>query len=120
MVSNGLNINWHAVAAIGQLIAAIGIVASVVYLARQVRHAVRSTKADFLERFGQHFDEVYGKDFKTLRRLGFSNDDGERITLTDRGTYWLHALEDVLSIEYISRLWGTSKQQPWPHGVPLA
>ena len=25
--------------------------------------------------------------------------DGERITLTDRGTYRLHALEDVLSIE---------------------
>ena len=37
------------------------------------------------------FDEVYGKDFKMLQRLGFSNDDGERITLTDRGTNWLHA-----------------------------
>ena len=83
-------------------------------------YETRFRKADFLDRFGQHFDQIYGKDFRTLRRLGFSHDDGERITLTDRGTYWLHALEDILSIEYISRLWGTSKQQPWPQEVPLA
>jgi len=82
-------------------------------------YETRFRKADFLERFARHFDQVYGKDFKTLRRLGFSTDDGEQITLTDRGTYWLHALEDVLSIEYISRLWGASKQHPWPQEVPL-
>lgn len=83
-------------------------------------YETRFCKTDFFERFGQHFDQVYGKDFKTLRHLGFAKDDGERITLTDRGTFWLHALEDVLSIEYISRLWGTSKQHPWPQEVPLA
>ena len=54
-----------------------------------------------------------------LGRFGFSKDDGQRIVLTDRGTYWLHALEDLLSIEYISRLWGTSKQDPWPEKVIL-
>jgi len=37
----------------------------------------------------------------------------------DRGTYWLHALEDVFSIEYVSRLWGTSKEEPWPEKVLL-
>lgn len=76
-------------------------------------------KRDFLRRFGQGFDRVYGKYFKPLGLLGFSKDDGERIVLTDRGTYWLHALEDVFSIEYISRLWGTSKQEPWPQKVLL-
>ena len=77
-------------------------------------YETRFEKADFLRRFGQSFDRVYGKYFKALGLLGFSEDDGERIVLTDRGTYWLHALEDVFSIEYISRLWGTSKQEPWP------
>lgn len=51
MASEGLNINWEAVAAIAQVIAAVAVVASVWYLALQVQHAVRSTKADFLERF---------------------------------------------------------------------
>lgn len=82
-------------------------------------YETRFEKADFLRRFGQNFDRVYGKFFKALGLLGFSEDDGQRIVLTDRGTYWLHALEDVLSIEYISRLWGTSKQEPWPQKVLL-
>jgi hypothetical protein len=51
MASGGLNINWNAVAAIAQVMAALGIIASVVYLACQVQQAVRSAKADFLERF---------------------------------------------------------------------
>jgi oxygen-independent coproporphyrinogen-3 oxidase len=82
-------------------------------------YETRFEKADFLSRFGQKFDRVYGKYFRALGLLGFSKDDGNRIVLTDRGTYWLHALEDVLSLEYISRLWGTSNQEPWPQRVPL-
>lgn len=60
-----------------------------------------------------------GNYFKAWQLLGFSRDDGQRITLTDRGAYWLHALEDIFSIEYVSRLWGTSKQERWPQKVLL-
>jgi len=82
-------------------------------------YETRFEKAGFQSRFGRSFDSVYGKYFKALGLLGFSEDDGQRITLTDRGAYWLHALEDVFSIEYVSRLWGTSKQEPWPQKVLL-
>ena len=43
----------------------------------------------------------------------------DKITLTDKGSYWLHAFEDLFSIDYISKLWGTSKQEPWPEKVNL-
>lgn len=76
-------------------------------------------KKDFQRRFEKDFDGIVGKYFKPLRFLGFLKDDGEKIVLTDKGSYWLHALEDVFSIEYISRLWGTSKQEPWPERVSL-
>jgi oxygen-independent coproporphyrinogen-3 oxidase len=56
---------------------------------------------------------------KPLARLGLLQDDGARIVLSDAGTYWLHALEDLFSIEYIGRLWGTSKAVPWPERVVL-
>lgn len=82
-------------------------------------YETRIEKAQFLRRFGQDFDEVYGKYFKILGLLGFSEDDGDRIVLTDRGAYWLHALEDVLSLEYVGRLWGTSKEEPWPKKMLL-
>jgi coproporphyrinogen III oxidase-like Fe-S oxidoreductase len=82
-------------------------------------YETRFEKAGFGRRFGKSFDSVYGKYFKALRLFGFSQDDGKRVALTDKGTYWLHALEDALSIEYISKLWGTSRQDPWPQRVLL-
>jgi oxygen-independent coproporphyrinogen-3 oxidase len=76
-------------------------------------------KSDFQRRFGQCFDSIYGRYFKPLELLRFLRDEGERIVLTDKGTYWLHALEDVFSLAYIGTLWGISGQKPWPEKVVL-
>ncbi len=82
-------------------------------------YETRFRKMDFEKRFGRNFDSVYGKYLKSLALSGFLKDDGEQIVLSDRGTYWLHAFEDLFSIDYISTLWGTSKQEPWPDKVVL-
>ena len=82
-------------------------------------YETRFKKADFKKRFGKDFDRVYGKYLKPLALPGFLKDDGDEIVLSDRGTYWLHAFEDLFSIDYISTLWGTSKQEPWPRKVVL-
>ena len=82
-------------------------------------YETRFEKSDFKKRFGNDFDRVYGKYVKPLALLGFLKDDGERVVLSDKGTYWLHALEDLFSIAYISKLWGTSKQEPWPWKLVL-
>lgn len=82
-------------------------------------YETRFEKKDFHERFGKDFNRVYGKYLKLLAHLGFLKDDGEQIVLSDKGTYWLHAFEDFFSIDYISKLWGTSKQEPWPKKVIL-
>jgi coproporphyrinogen III oxidase-like Fe-S oxidoreductase len=76
-------------------------------------------KNDFKQRFQEDFDRVYGKYMKPLALFGFLRDDPERVVLSDKGIYWLHALEDLFSIEYISKLWGTSKEDPWPESVVL-
>jgi coproporphyrinogen III oxidase-like Fe-S oxidoreductase len=82
-------------------------------------YGTRFEKSDFKKRFGKDFDEVYGKYMKPLALLGFLKDDGEEIVLSDRGAYWLHVLEDLFSIEYVSKLWGTSQHEPWPKRVVL-
>jgi oxygen-independent coproporphyrinogen-3 oxidase len=76
-------------------------------------------KKDFKERFGKDFNKIYGRYVKLLSFLGFLDDEQGRIILSDRGTYWLHVLEDLFSIDYISKLWGESKQNPWPAEVIL-
>lgn len=76
-------------------------------------------KADYRERFGQDLDRAYGRHLKLLMLLGFLRDDGERIVLSDRGTFWLHACEDLFSIDYVSKLWGASRRDRWPGKVTL-
>jgi oxygen-independent coproporphyrinogen-3 oxidase len=83
-------------------------------------YETRFRRSDFRRRFGKEFDRVYGKYVRLLSPLGFlKKDDGDEIVLSDTGTYWLHVLQDLFSIEYISQLWGTSKQEPWPEKVVL-
>ncbi len=76
-------------------------------------------KSDFFNRFDRAFDEKYGKQMKILNRLGYLNNGEDNIKLTDKGTYWIHAFEDYFSINYINKLWGTSKFDPWPNKIVL-
>jgi coproporphyrinogen III oxidase-like Fe-S oxidoreductase len=82
-------------------------------------YETRFTKRDFERRFGRPFDAEYGRYFKPLSWLGLVQENGDEIVLSDEGTYWLHVLEDLFSIDYVGKLWGTSKQDPWPERVAL-
>ncbi|MBU4450624.1 MAG: radical SAM protein, partial [Actinobacteria bacterium] len=83
-------------------------------------YETRFKRSDFEKRFGKYFDEIYGKYIKLFFLSGLiKKDDGNEIILSDRGTFWLHAFEDLFSIDYINKLWGTSKQNPWPEKVAL-
>ncbi len=82
-------------------------------------YETRFEKGDFKNRFQKDFDQVYGIYIKLFGFLGWLKDDGSRIILSDIGAYWLHVLEDLFSINYISKLWGTSKKEPWPKKVVL-
>lgn len=76
-------------------------------------------KSEFQKRFNVPFDEKYGSLMGIFKRLGFLKNSSDQINLADRGAYWLHAFEDFFSIDYISKLWGTSEQDPWPDKVIL-
>ena len=82
-------------------------------------YETKFSKASYQARFGAKLDRDYGRALKLLAKLGFLTDDGEWIRLSDRGAFWLHALEDLFSIEYVGKLWGTSKQDLWPGRVTL-
>ena len=82
-------------------------------------YETKFSKNNFEKRFSACFDNIYGKYMKFLQSVGFLKDFGDRIVLSDKGTYWLHAFEDLFSIDYISTLWGTAQQNPWPERVKL-
>ena len=82
-------------------------------------YETRFSKRDFYERFGQEFDLVYGSLRRWLAKLGLVQEATDEIRLTDFGAYWLHAVQDFFSIDYVSKLWGTSQADPWPSEVLL-
>jgi coproporphyrinogen III oxidase-like Fe-S oxidoreductase len=83
-------------------------------------YETRFKRSDFKKRFGRDFNEIYVKYINLFSLLGLvKKDDGNEVTLSDKGTFWLHALEDLFSLDYINKLWGTSKQEPWPEKVVL-
>jgi len=82
-------------------------------------YETKFSKADFLERFNEDFDSQYGFYMNILKRVGFLKNNENHLQLTDKGTYWIHAFEDFFSIDYINKLWGTSKYDPWPEEVQL-
>lgn len=83
-------------------------------------YATHFKKSDFAARFHTAFDTVYGQYMRPLAALGLLHDSADEITLTDAGAYWLHALQDLFSIDYVSTLWGTARANPWPTAVMLA
>jgi len=83
-------------------------------------YETRFKRSDFRRRFERDFNEVYGRYVSLFSFLGLvKKDDGNEVVLSDKGIFWLHALEDLFSLDYISKLWGTSKQEPWPEKVVL-
>jgi oxygen-independent coproporphyrinogen-3 oxidase len=83
-------------------------------------YETRFKRSDFKKRFEKDFNGIYGKYIKLFSLFGLiKKDDGNEVTLSDKGTFWLHALEDLFSLDYISKLWGTAKQEPWPEKVVL-
>jgi oxygen-independent coproporphyrinogen-3 oxidase len=82
-------------------------------------YATRFHKSDFAQRFHEPFDAVYAKYFKLLALLRLIRRRDDEIILTDAGAYWLHVLQDVFSIDYVSMLWGTAQENPWPAAVAL-
>jgi coproporphyrinogen III oxidase-like Fe-S oxidoreductase len=82
-------------------------------------YETRFRKSDFAKRFAREFDSVFGKYLTPLSWAGLVRDDGEEVVLSDEGTYWLHVLEDLFSVDYVGKLWGASQAEPWPEKVAL-
>ncbi len=76
-------------------------------------------KSAFEKRFNTPFDRKYGRFINILSGIGYLSNGSDQIRLTDKGTYWIHAFEDFFSIDYINKLWGTAKFNPWPEKVIL-
>jgi len=113
-----LAVNWDAIGAIGQIIGALAVVISLIYLARQVGSSVREMRLssmrstiDFLNRFSQQITEH--ADLAELRDRGFH--DFESLDGCDRTRFssYMHAVFRTVEGAYYQHLDGHSDPRVW-------
>jgi oxygen-independent coproporphyrinogen-3 oxidase len=82
-------------------------------------YETRLGRSDFERRFHRRLDTVYGGYLRLLSLLGLVTESESELVLTDAGAYWVHTVQDLFSIDYIDKLWGTSQEAPWPAEISL-
>ena len=53
------------------------------------------------------------------RGLHLLTDNGNSYVLTERGSFWIHLLQNYYILNYIDKVWATSMRDPWPARVEL-
>jgi hypothetical protein len=112
-------VNWEAISAIGQLVGALGVIISLIYLAREVggnahatRRATMRSMLDSLNRFSQQV--TTHADLAQLRSRG--SDDFESLEAADRARFisLMHALFRTIEDVYYQHLDGHVDPRVWP------
>jgi hypothetical protein len=111
-------VNWDAISAIGQLVGALAVVISLIYLGNGVRSNARATRLavmrstlDAFNRFGQQLTEH--ADLAELRNRGF--DDFESLEGTDLARFgsYMHAMFRTIEDAYYQHLEGHLDPRLW-------
>jgi hypothetical protein len=102
-------VNWEAISAIGQLVGALAVVISLIYLAREVRsnaHATRlATRRSMLDAFNRVTQQIAEHaDLAELRNRGFH--DFESLDDTDRARFssYMHGIFRTAEDAYYQHL----------------
>jgi oxygen-independent coproporphyrinogen-3 oxidase len=68
---------------------------------------------------GESLEEVFGGLLRPLVVAGLIRRHERGWRISDSGAYWIHRVQNEYSLNYINRLWGRCRAQPWPAEVVL-
>lgn len=68
---------------------------------------------------GTSLSKLYGFEMWLATKLGFIQKEGKHYTLTDRGAYWYHDLEQIYTTAYIDKMWHIARNTPFPEKIVL-
>ena len=111
-------LNWEAISAIGQIVGALAVVISLIYLAREVRSNARETRRaamrstlDALIRFAQQITEH--ADLAELRNRGYHNFESLEGADLARFNSYMHAMFRTVEDAYFQHLEGHFDPHIW-------
>lgn len=99
-------VNWDAIQALAELVAALGVLVSLVYLATQIKDNTASLQAGTVSRVAEHWSEFRraiwsDPESAALYLLAVSGQAiDDPVTATRVRAYWLNILKDAESVFY--------------------
>lgn len=78
-------------------------------------------QSDFKNLFGEEhsIESFFSNVIKPFQMAGMIERENGCYHVTDSGAYWIHRLQNEYSLNYINRLWGSCRKDPWPQEVYL-
>ncbi len=74
-------------------------------------------KSEFANLFNRNFNRIYGDIFSFLKIIGFAREDKEKVSITNKGAYWVHRVQNEYSLNNIQKIWSTCIFHPWPKEI---
>ena len=69
--------------------------------------------------------EVFNQDrkvlkiFRILEMKGFFTRAGDNISLTKKGTFWVHLVQNYFILNYIDKVWSVCMKEAWPEEIKI-
>lgn len=84
-------------------------------------YELQVNQRDFQDLFGDEtsLNQAFAKVIRPCERVGMMQRENGGYKVTDTGAYWIHRLQNEYSLNYINRLWGSCRHNPWPSEVQL-
>ncbi len=82
-------------------------------------YEMKLSGADFRKLFKEDLEHVYGRLLRLLTRWGVVQRQNGSYQVTENVAYWIHRFQNEYALNYINRLWGRCRQEPWPQEVIL-
>lgn len=80
-------------------------------------YELRIPEAPFREMFGQDLKDAFGAALLALERLGALRYREGGYDVAENAAYWIHRIQNEYALNYIDRLWGRCRKEPWPKEI---
>jgi hypothetical protein len=77
-------------------------------------------KSVYKEMFNCDIEKDFGMVLKFIRLFGFVEyEDKNILKLNIKGSHWIHLLQNHYALDYVTKVWSASKNNPWPEKIKL-
>ncbi len=74
----------------------------------------------------KYFKELFGEEDKKIYRLlwlskilGLCREETNQFSLTERGAFWLHLMQNYFVLNYINKVWSVAMKEAWPDRIKI-